>query len=201
SSSGKSKPSPVMDVEGKGTTREFHVDYGSSLIDSIPTALDVSYVVELADDRVVGSNSIIRGCTLKLLNHPLNIDLMAIELVLSTLSLMAKSVVLVAFGSTWTIMVIVAFRTQRLRSAVMFLLPMPCSMTKSVTLVAFGSTWTIMVIVAFRTQRLRSAVMFLLPMPCSVSSASVLPLVRLLLVLIVLRSVIQPLLVLSLAFN
>nr|GFD12400.1 hypothetical protein [Tanacetum cinerariifolium] len=74
-------------------------------------------------------------------------------------------------------------------------------MAKSVALVAFGSTWTIMVIVTFRRQRLRSNVMFLLPMPCSVSSASVLPFVRLLLVLIVLRSVIQPLLVLSLAFN
>nr|GEY95184.1 hypothetical protein [Tanacetum cinerariifolium] len=41
----------------------------------------------------------------------------------------------------------------------------------------------------------RSAVMFLLPMPYSVSSASVLPLVWLSLVLLVLRSVIQPLLV------
>nr|GFB27491.1 hypothetical protein [Tanacetum cinerariifolium] len=70
-------------------------------------------------------------------------------------------------------------------------------MAKSVALMAFGSTWTIMVIVAFRTQRLRSSVMFLFPMPYSVSSAIVLPLVRLLLVLIVLRSVIQPLLVLS----
>nr|GEW90998.1 reverse transcriptase domain-containing protein [Tanacetum cinerariifolium] len=40
---------------------------------------------------------------------------------------MTKSVALVAFGSTWTIMVIVALRTQRLRSAVMFLLLMPCS--------------------------------------------------------------------------
>nr|GFC75626.1 hypothetical protein [Tanacetum cinerariifolium] len=74
-------------------------------------------------------------------------------------------------------------------------------MAKSVALVAFGSTWTIMVIVASRTQWLRFAVMFLLPVPCSVSSASILPLVQLLLVLIVLRSVIQPLLVLSLAFN
>ncbi|GJS24332.1 hypothetical protein Tco_0452964 [Tanacetum coccineum] len=74
-------------------------------------------------------------------------------------------------------------------------------MANSVALVAFGSTWTIMVIVAFGTQRLRSAVMFLLPVPCSVSSASVLPLVRLLLVLIVLRSVIQLPLVLSLAFS
>nr|GEW34654.1 hypothetical protein [Tanacetum cinerariifolium] len=41
---------------------------------------------------------------------------------------MANSVALVAFGSTWTVMVIVAFRTQRLRSVVMFLLHMPCSM-------------------------------------------------------------------------
>nr|GEY05911.1 reverse transcriptase domain-containing protein [Tanacetum cinerariifolium] len=74
-------------------------------------------------------------------------------------------------------------------------------MAKSVALVAFGNTWTIMVIVSFRAQRLRSAVMFLLPMPCSVSSASILPLVRLLLVLIVLRSVIQPLLVLNIPEN
>nr|GFC67251.1 hypothetical protein [Tanacetum cinerariifolium] len=74
-------------------------------------------------------------------------------------------------------------------------------MAKSIALVAFGSTWTIIVIVAFRTQRLSSDVMFLLPMPYSVSSTSVEPLVRLLLVLIVLRSVIQPLLVRSLAVN
>nr|GEZ70484.1 hypothetical protein [Tanacetum cinerariifolium] len=74
-------------------------------------------------------------------------------------------------------------------------------MANSVTLVAFRSTWTIMVIVAFRTQRLRSAVMFLLPVPCSVSSVSILSLVRLLLVLIVLRGVIQLTLVLSLAYN
>ncbi|GJY22796.1 hypothetical protein Tco_0396454 [Tanacetum coccineum] len=51
--------------------------------------------------------------------------------------------------------------------------------------VAFGRTWTIMMIVAFRTQRLGPAVIFLIPVPCSVSFASILPLVRLLLVLIV----------------
>ncbi|GJZ82619.1 hypothetical protein Tco_0647792 [Tanacetum coccineum] len=74
-------------------------------------------------------------------------------------------------------------------------------MAHCVALVAFGSTWTIMMIVAFRTQRLRPAVIFLLPVPCSVSFASILPLVRLLLVLIVLGSVIQLSLVLSLAFG
>ncbi|GKA41051.1 hypothetical protein Tco_0733644 [Tanacetum coccineum] len=52
--------------------------------------------------------------------------------------------------------------------------------------VAFGGTWTIMMIVAFRTQRLGPAVISLLPVPCSVSFTSILPLVRLLLVLIVL---------------
>ncbi|GKE28496.1 hypothetical protein Tco_1443880, partial [Tanacetum coccineum] len=67
--------------------------------------------------------------------------------------------------------------------------------------VAFGRTWTIMMIVAFRTQRLGPAIIFLLPVPCSVSFASILPLVRLLLVLIVLGSVIQLPLVLSLAFG
>ncbi|GKC01652.1 hypothetical protein Tco_0987788 [Tanacetum coccineum] len=71
----------------------------------------------------------------------------------------------------------------------------------SVALVAFESTWTIMVIVTFRTQQLRSTIMFLLPVPCSVRSASILSLVRLLLVLIVHRSVIQLPLVLSLAFS
>nr|GEV35582.1 hypothetical protein [Tanacetum cinerariifolium] len=74
-------------------------------------------------------------------------------------------------------------------------------MANSVALLAFGSTWTIMVVVAFRTQRLRSAIMFLLPVPCSVSSAIILSLVRLLLVLIVLKGVIQLPLVLSLAYN
>ncbi|GJU50739.1 hypothetical protein Tco_1220294 [Tanacetum coccineum] len=55
--------------------------------------------------------------------------------------------------------------------------------------VAFGRTWTIMMIVAFRTQWLGLAVIFILPVPCSVIFASILPLVRLLLVLIVLESV------------
>ncbi|GKD78866.1 putative reverse transcriptase domain-containing protein [Tanacetum coccineum] len=52
----------------------------SSMIDVVLTALDVSYAVELADGRVVGSDIIIRGCTLNLLNHPFNIDLMPVEL-------------------------------------------------------------------------------------------------------------------------
>ncbi|GJU58274.1 putative reverse transcriptase domain-containing protein, partial [Tanacetum coccineum] len=47
---------------------------------SLQTALDHDYNVELADGRIVGLNTIIRGCTLNLLNHPFNIDLMPVEL-------------------------------------------------------------------------------------------------------------------------
>ncbi|GKA90343.1 putative reverse transcriptase domain-containing protein [Tanacetum coccineum] len=52
----------------------------SALIDITPTALDVSYTVELANGRIVGSDTIIKGCTLNLLDHPFNIDLMRVEL-------------------------------------------------------------------------------------------------------------------------
>nr|GFC30051.1 hypothetical protein [Tanacetum cinerariifolium] len=41
---------------------------------------DHCYDVELADGRIIGLNTILRGCTLNLLNHPFNIDLMPIEL-------------------------------------------------------------------------------------------------------------------------
>nr|GEW79871.1 retrotransposon protein, putative, Ty3-gypsy subclass [Tanacetum cinerariifolium] len=41
---------------------------------------DNHYDVELADGKIVGINTIIRGCTLNFLNHPFIIDLMPIEL-------------------------------------------------------------------------------------------------------------------------
>ncbi|GKE41089.1 putative reverse transcriptase domain-containing protein [Tanacetum coccineum] len=52
----------------------------SSQIDITPSTLDHYYDVELADRRIIGLNAIIRGCTLNFLNHPLNIDLMPLEL-------------------------------------------------------------------------------------------------------------------------
>ncbi|GJX12812.1 putative reverse transcriptase domain-containing protein [Tanacetum coccineum] len=45
-----------------------------------PVRLDTSYEVELADGRVASTNTILRGCTLNLLNHLFKIDLMPIEL-------------------------------------------------------------------------------------------------------------------------
>ncbi|GJR21769.1 putative reverse transcriptase domain-containing protein [Tanacetum coccineum] len=47
---------------------------------SNPVRLDTSYEVELADGRVASTNTILRGCTLNLLNHLFKIDLMPIEL-------------------------------------------------------------------------------------------------------------------------
>ncbi|GKA92580.1 putative reverse transcriptase domain-containing protein [Tanacetum coccineum] len=63
-----------------GTDRSFVSTEFSSLIDIIPTALDHDYDVELADGKIIGVNTIIWGCTLNFLNHPLNIDLMPVEL-------------------------------------------------------------------------------------------------------------------------
>ncbi|GJR43700.1 putative reverse transcriptase domain-containing protein [Tanacetum coccineum] len=48
--------------------------------DIIPSALDVSYTVELADGRTSETNTVLRGCILGLLGHPFNIDLMPIDL-------------------------------------------------------------------------------------------------------------------------
>nr|GEZ57744.1 hypothetical protein [Tanacetum cinerariifolium] len=58
---------------------ELKCRYGS-LVDIIPTPLDNHYDVELADEKIVGINAIIRDCTLIFLNHPFTIDLMPIEL-------------------------------------------------------------------------------------------------------------------------
>ncbi|GKD91893.1 putative reverse transcriptase domain-containing protein [Tanacetum coccineum] len=52
----------------------------SSQIDITPTLLENSYDVELAGGKIVGVDTIMRGCTLNFLNHPFNIDLMPIEL-------------------------------------------------------------------------------------------------------------------------
>nr|GEU36368.1 putative reverse transcriptase domain, ribonuclease H-like domain, aspartic peptidase domain protein [Tanacetum cinerariifolium] len=52
----------------------------SSLIDITPTTLDHYYDFELADGKIIEINTIIRGCTLNLLDHSFNINLMPIEL-------------------------------------------------------------------------------------------------------------------------
>ncbi|GKB20694.1 putative reverse transcriptase domain-containing protein [Tanacetum coccineum] len=63
-----------------GADRSFISTAFSSLINIAPTPLENCYDVELADGKLVGIDTIIRGCTLNFLDHPFNIDLMPIEL-------------------------------------------------------------------------------------------------------------------------
>ncbi|GJW12274.1 putative reverse transcriptase domain-containing protein [Tanacetum coccineum] len=63
-----------------GADRSFMSTTFSTLLDITPDTLDVSYAVELADGRISETNTILRGCTLGLLGHPFNIDLMPVEL-------------------------------------------------------------------------------------------------------------------------
>ncbi|GJW37044.1 putative reverse transcriptase domain-containing protein [Tanacetum coccineum] len=63
-----------------GADRSFVSNTFSTLLDITPSALDVSYAVELADGRTSETNTVLRGCTLGLLGHPFNIDLMPIDL-------------------------------------------------------------------------------------------------------------------------
>nr|GFA21715.1 hypothetical protein [Tanacetum cinerariifolium] len=63
-----------------GADRSFVLTTFSALLDVVPSTLDTSYAIELADGRVSETNIILRGCTLGLLGHPFNIHLMSVEL-------------------------------------------------------------------------------------------------------------------------
>ncbi|GJY53446.1 putative reverse transcriptase domain-containing protein [Tanacetum coccineum] len=63
-----------------GADRSFVSTAFSSQIDITPSTLDHYYDVELADGRIIGLNTILKGCTLNFLNHPFNINLMPVEL-------------------------------------------------------------------------------------------------------------------------
>ncbi|GJU37597.1 putative reverse transcriptase domain-containing protein [Tanacetum coccineum] len=63
-----------------GANRSFISTAFSSLVNITPTLLENFYDVELADGKLVGIDTIIRGCTLNFLDHSFNIDLMPVEL-------------------------------------------------------------------------------------------------------------------------
>ncbi|GJR93865.1 putative reverse transcriptase domain-containing protein [Tanacetum coccineum] len=63
-----------------GADRSFVSTAFSSQMDITPSTLDHYYNGELVDGRIIGLNTILRGCTLNLLNHPFNINLMPVEL-------------------------------------------------------------------------------------------------------------------------
>ncbi|GJZ73631.1 putative reverse transcriptase domain-containing protein [Tanacetum coccineum] len=64
--------------------RAYVVSFVSSeftpFINIAPTTLDTSYEVELADGKVVSTNTVLRGCTLALYNHCFKIDLLPTRL-------------------------------------------------------------------------------------------------------------------------
>ncbi|GJU49301.1 putative reverse transcriptase domain-containing protein [Tanacetum coccineum] len=63
-----------------GADRSFMSTAFSSLIDIIPTTLDYGIEVKLAVGRIIWVNTLIPVCTLNLLNHQFNIDLMPVEM-------------------------------------------------------------------------------------------------------------------------
>ncbi|GKA78610.1 putative reverse transcriptase domain-containing protein, partial [Tanacetum coccineum] len=63
-----------------GADRSFVSTTFSSQIDITPSTLDYYYDVELADGRIIGLNTMLKGCTLNFLNHQFNINLMPVEL-------------------------------------------------------------------------------------------------------------------------
>ncbi|GJT37434.1 putative reverse transcriptase domain-containing protein [Tanacetum coccineum] len=63
-----------------GSDRSFVNTRFSLLLDIKPIKIEDSYEVELTDRRIVSTNTILKGCTLSLVNHIFKIDLMPIEL-------------------------------------------------------------------------------------------------------------------------
>ncbi|GKC25041.1 putative reverse transcriptase domain-containing protein, partial [Tanacetum coccineum] len=52
----------------------------ASMLNILPITLDTTYDIEMANGNLVGTNTVIQGCTLILLNQPFEIDLMPIKL-------------------------------------------------------------------------------------------------------------------------
>ncbi|GJZ46061.1 putative reverse transcriptase domain-containing protein [Tanacetum coccineum] len=63
-----------------GSDRSFVNTRFSSLLDIKPIKIEDSYEVGLADERVVSTNTVLKGYTLSLVNHIFEINLMPIEL-------------------------------------------------------------------------------------------------------------------------
>ncbi|GKE76913.1 putative reverse transcriptase domain-containing protein, partial [Tanacetum coccineum] len=72
---GGNAPAKVYTVGHVGTNLDSNVVMAPKLISH-----QLHYDVEIANRRIIGLNTILRGCTLNILNHPFNINLMPVEL-------------------------------------------------------------------------------------------------------------------------
>ncbi|GJZ25827.1 putative reverse transcriptase domain-containing protein [Tanacetum coccineum] len=92
----------IKDPEPKGLNVSFVDTRFSSMLDIDPVKIGASYEVELADGRVANTNTILKGCTLNLVNHVFEIDLMPIELgtfdVIIGMDLLVKHNVVIVYG-------------------------------------------------------------------------------------------------------
>nr|GEW59105.1 hypothetical protein [Tanacetum cinerariifolium] len=70
----------IKDAELEGFDRSFMDTIFSSMLNIDLVKIRASYEVELADGRVVSTNTVLKGCTLNLVNHIFEIDLMSVEL-------------------------------------------------------------------------------------------------------------------------
>ncbi|GJT95740.1 putative reverse transcriptase domain-containing protein [Tanacetum coccineum] len=73
----RSRTYAIKDAEPQGV---FVDTRRSSMLNIDPVKIGASYEVELADRRVVSTNTVLKGYTLNLVNHIFEIDLMLIEL-------------------------------------------------------------------------------------------------------------------------
>ncbi|GKC50583.1 putative reverse transcriptase domain-containing protein [Tanacetum coccineum] len=64
-------------IGGGGTNPDSNI---VTVLDVAPSTLDTTYAIELADGRILETNVVLRGCTLGLLGHPFDINLMPVEL-------------------------------------------------------------------------------------------------------------------------
>ncbi|GJW04426.1 reverse transcriptase domain-containing protein [Tanacetum coccineum] len=63
-----------------GADKSFISISRASMLNIPPITLDTTYDIEMADGNLVGTNTVIQGCTMILLNQPFEIDLMLIKL-------------------------------------------------------------------------------------------------------------------------
>ncbi|GKA46936.1 putative reverse transcriptase domain-containing protein [Tanacetum coccineum] len=77
------KPSRLMmlpQLKTIGDYKSFVSISLASMLNIPPITLDTTYDIEMANGNLVGTNTVIEGCTLILLNQPFKIDIMPIKL-------------------------------------------------------------------------------------------------------------------------
>nr|GEW08431.1 hypothetical protein [Tanacetum cinerariifolium] len=87
---------------GSSSDRSFVDTRFSSMLDIDSVKTDASYKVELTNERVVSTNTVLKGCTLNLVNHIFEIDLIPMELgtfdVIISMDSLVKHNVVIVFG-------------------------------------------------------------------------------------------------------